>query len=317
MKVIEHLNAADSALFSFEILPPLKGRNISSLYAGIDPLMEFQPSFINVTYHREDFIYKERQDGLLQRVSVKKRPGTIGICASIKEKYKIDTVPHLICGGFSREETEDALIELNFLGIDNVLGLRGDPIASQQHFKPDPDGHGHAVGLIRQINKLNKGIYLHEEEKEAAPTDFCIGAACYPEKHPEALNLKTDIKYLKDKVDAGAEYLVTQMFYDNHVYFKFVDMCRENGIHVPIIPGLKPITRLTHLSFIPKIFKVDLPDDLAAALIKCKSNEEVKEVGVEWAIQQSKELKEGGAPCLHYYTMGRSNSVKRIVSQVF
>lgn len=317
MKVIEHLNAATGTLFSFEILPPLKGNTISSLFAGIDPLLEFNPSFINVTYHREDFIYKEREDGLLQKVRIKKRPGTIGICATIKERYKIDTVPHLICGGFTREETEDALIELNFLGIDNVLALRGDPIASQQHWKPEKDGHSNAIDLVKQIDKLNHGVYLHEEEREAAPTEFCIGAACYPEKHPEALNLNTDIKYLKEKVAAGAEYLVTQMFFDNDAYFSFVDRCRAEGITVPIIPGLKPLTTLRHLTFIPKIFKVDLPDDLASALIKCKTNQDVKEVGVEWAIAQSKELKEKGAPCIHFYTMGRSDAVKRIASQVF
>lgn len=317
MKVIDHLNAAKGTLFSFEILPPLKGRNIESLYEGIDPLMEFNPSFINVTYHREDFIYKEQKNGLLQKIRVKKRPGTIGICASIKEKYKTDTVPHLICGGFSKEETEDALIELNFLGIDNVLALRGDPISSEQHFLPEKDGHRNAVGLVQQIKKLNSGIYLHEEEKEASATNFCIGAACYPEKHPEALNLKTDIDFLKQKVDAGAEYLVTQMFFDNSAYFSFVEKCRSNGIMVPIIPGLKPLTTLRHLNFVPKIFKVDLPEELSKELIKCKTNDAVKEVGVEWGVTQSKALVEGGAPCLHYYTMGRSDSVKKIVSQVF
>src|SRR5690606_24832594 len=212
MKVIDHLRRSQQTLFSFEILPPLKGKDIRSIYAGIDPLMEFKPSFINVTYHREEVIYKERGEGLLQKVRLRKRPGTVGICAMIKTKYEVDTVPHLICGGFSREETEDALIELNFLGIDNVLALRGDAIKNEPHFLPERDGHPHAVDLIQQISGLNHGKYLHDEEMEAAPTDLCLGAACYPEKHPEALNLSVDIAYLKEKVDAGAEYLVTQMF---------------------------------------------------------------------------------------------------------
>jgi methylenetetrahydrofolate reductase (NADPH) len=317
MKVIDHLRKADRTLFSFEILPPLKGRDIRSIYEGIDPLMEFKPSFINVTYHREEVIYKERGHGLLQKVRLRKRPGTIGICATIKTKYDIDTVPHLICGGFSREETEDALIELNFLGIDNVLALRGDAVKNEAHFIPERDGHAHAVDLIRQISDLNRGKYLYEEEQEAAPTDLCIGAACYPEKHPEALNLNVDIAYLKEKVDAGAEYLVTQMFFDNAKYFAFVDLCREQGIDVPIIPGLKPITTLRHIGFLPKTFRVDLPDAFAAELVKCKTDAAVRQVGVEWCVEQARELMARGVPSLHFYTMGRSEAVKAVASRVF
>lgn len=317
MKVIDHLRAADRTLLSFEILPPLKGNDIRSIYAGIDPLMEFKPSFINVTYHREEVIYKERGMGLLQKVRLRKRPGTVGICAMIKAKYNIDTVPHLICGGFSKEDTEDALIELNFLGIDNVLALRGDAIKSEPHFIPERDGHQHAEELIKQIAGLNKGKYLHDEEQEAAPTDLCIGAACYPEKHPEALNLGTDIAYLKRKVDAGAEYLVTQMFFDNERFFAFVDRCRAEGITVPIIPGLKPLTNLRHVAFIPKTFHIDLPDEFAQALVKCRTDAEVKAVGIAWAVKQARELKEHRMPCLHFYTMGRSEAVRSIVEQVF
>jgi methylenetetrahydrofolate reductase (NADPH) len=317
MKVIEHLRLADRTLFSFEILPPLKGKDIRSIYEGIDPLLEFKPSFINVTYHREEVIYKDRGHGLLQKVRLRKRPGTVGICATIKAKYNIDTVPHLICGGFSQEDTEDALIELNFLGIDNVLALRGDAIKNEPHFIPERDGHAHAVDLVRQIAKLNRGKYLHEEEQEAAATDLCIGAACYPEKHPEALNLNVDIAYLKTKVDAGAEYLVTQMFFDNAKYFRFVDLCRVAGITVPIIPGLKPITTLRHIAFLPKTFRVDLPDALASELVKCRSDLEVKRIGVEWTTAQAKELMAKGAPCLHFYTMGRSEAVRTIAEQVF
>jgi len=270
-----------------------------------------------VTYHREEVVYKERGHGLLQKVRLRKRPGTIGICATIKVKYDIDTVPHLICGGFSREETEDALIEMNFLGIDNVLALRGDAVKNEGHFIPERDGHVHAVDMIRQIASLNQGKYLHDEELEAAPTDLCIGAACYPEKHPEALNLNVDIAYSKAKVDAGAEYLVTQMFFDNAKYFQFVDLCRAAGITVPIIPGLKPITNLRHIAFLPKTFRVDLPDDLAQALVACRTDEAVERVGTEWTAIQSKELMAKGAPCLHFYTMGRSKSVGEVAAQLF
>lgn len=317
MKVIDHLKKAKGTLLSFEILPPLKGKDIRSIYEGIDPLLEFKPSFINVTYHREEVIYKERGHGLLQKIRLRKRPGTVGICAMIKAKYDIDTVPHLICGGFSREDTEDALIELNFLGIDNVLALRGDAIKSEPQFIPERDGHAHAEDLIHQIAGLNKGKYLYEEEMEAAPTDLCVGAACYPEKHQEALNLSTDIAYLKRKVDAGAEYLVTQMFFDNTKYSRFVDLCRSEGINVPIIPGLKPLTTLKHIAFIPKTFSIDLPDAFARDLMACKTDADVKRVGIAWSTQQAKELKAAGVPCLHFYTMGKSEAVRSIVSQVF
>lgn len=317
MKVIDHLRNADKTLFSFEILPPLKGKDIRSIYEGIDPLIGFKPSFINVTYHREEVIYLERGLGLLQKVRLRKRPGTVGICATIKAKYNIDTVPHLICGGFSQEDTEDALIELNFLGIDNVLALRGDAIKNEAQFIPERNGHHHAVDLIAQIALLNRGKYLHDEEQEAAATDLCVGAACYPEKHPEALNLNVDIAYLKQKVDAGAEYLVTQMFFDNARYFHFVDLCREAGITVPIIPGLKPITTLKHIAFLPKTFRVDLPDAFASELMKCRTDLEVKKLGIAWSIAQAQELIERNAPCLHFYTMGRSDAVKTIVQEVF
>ncbi|MCO6482570.1 MAG: methylenetetrahydrofolate reductase [NAD(P)H] [Flavobacteriales bacterium] len=317
MKVIDHLRSRRHTLFSFEILPPLKGKDIRSIYAGIDPLMEFKPSFINVTYHREEVIYKERGQGLLQKIRLRKRPGTVGICAMIKAKYDVDTVPHLICGGFSREDTEDALIELNFLGIDNVLALRGDAVKNEGHFIPERDGHAHAEDLVRQITGLNRGKYLYEEEQEAAPTDLCIGAACYPEKHPEALNLATDIAYLKRKVEAGAEYLVTQMFFDNRKYFDFVERCKQEGIGVPIIPGLKPLTTLRQISFLPKTFHIDLPEEYAKGLVGCRTDEEVMALGVEWTVQQAKELQAHNVPSLHFYTMGRSEALKAIASRLF
>jgi len=317
MKVTEHIKNAKRTLFSFEILPPLKGKSIQSIFESIDPLLEFEPSFINVTYHREEFIYKKREKGYLEKINIRKRPGTVGICAAIMNKYKIDAVPHLICGGFTKEETENALIDLQFLGIDNVLALRGDPIKTETSFVPEENGHAHAIDLVKQIVRMNQGIYLDEEITDAYPTQFCIGVAGYPEKHFEALNMKTDLKYLKEKVDAGADYIVTQMFFDNEKYFQFVDLCRENGINVPIIPGIKPITTLKQIQFLPKTFHIDFPDELADELIKCKTDNEVKELGIEWAVKQSKELIKSGVPCIHYYTMGKSEAVKRVAEQVF
>ncbi len=316
MKVTDHLSQAKETLFSFEILPPLKGKSIQSIFDGIDPLMEFNPKFVNVTYHREEYIYKERDQGLLEKIAIRKRPGTVGICAAIMNKYNVDAVPHLICGGFSKEETENALIDLQFLGIDNVLALRGDSIKTEANFRPHTNGHEHAVDLIHQIGEMNRGDYLMDDIK-LEPTDFCIGAAGYPEKHFEAMNLTTDLKYLKDKVDAGAEYIVTQMFFDNKKYFEFVDACRAIGINVPIIPGLKPIKSMNHISFLPKFFHIDYPEELSNELLKCKNNAEVAKVGIEWGIQQSKELKAAGVPCIHYYTMSNSESVKAIASQIF
>ncbi len=316
MKVTQHLEEAKGTLFSFEILPPLKGKSIQSIYDGIDPLMEFKPKFVNVTYHREEFIYKERENGLLEKIAIRKRPGTVGICAAIMNKYDIDAVPHLICGGFSREETENALIDLQFLGIDNVLALRGDPIKTESTFRPHLHGHHFAVDLIKQIGEMNSGNYL-VDDIQLEPTDFCIGAAGYPEKHFEAMNLQTDLEYLKAKVDAGAEYIVTQMFFDNKKYFDFVEACRKVGITVPIIPGLKPIKNLNHISFLPKFFHIDYPEELSRELLKCKTNEQVAELGVEWGIKQSKELKDAGVPCIHYYTMSNSTQVKKIANELF
>jgi methylenetetrahydrofolate reductase (NADPH) len=317
MKVIETLEKTKKTLFSFELLPPLKGKSIQSIYDGIDPLLEFDPAFVNVTYHREEFIYKRREKGYLEKIAIKKRPGTVGICAAIKNKYNLEAVPHLICGGFSKEETENALIDLNFLGIDNVLALRGDPIKTETHFVPEEGGNKYAVDLVKQIVDLNKGIYLDENIENATPTNFSIGVAGYPEKHFESPNMQSDIRRLKEKIDAGAHYVVTQLFFDNEKFFRFVKDCRKADINVPIVPGLKPIESMRHISFLPKFFKVDLPADLTDALEKCQSNEEVRQVGVEWAIQQSKELRDYGVPCIHYYTMGKSKAVKQIAKEVF
>jgi len=267
-------------------------------------------------YHREEFIYKERDNGLLEKIAVRKRPGTVGICAAIMNRYNVDAVPHLICGGFNQEETENALIDLQFLGIDNVLALRGDSIKSESVFAAEPGGHKHANELINQIGQMNQGHYLMDDYT-MDPTDFCIGAAGYPEKHFEAMNLEDDLYHLKKKVEAGAHYIVTQMFFDNQKYFDFVSACRAIGITVPIIPGLQPLKSLTHISFIPKYFHIDYPVELSRELIKCKTNADVERVGIEWGIQQSKALKAAGVPCIHYYTMSNSSSVKAIAAEVF
>ena len=313
MTVIEHIKSAKQTLFSFEILPPLKGTSIQSIYDSLDPLMEFNPPFIDVTYHREEYVYKKRKDGLLERRSVRKRPGTVGICAAIMNKYNVDTVPHIICGGFNQEETENALIDLDFLGVDNVLVLRGDPIKSETYFTPNEGGYSYASELLQQVNQMNKGIYLDDELKNSASTDFCIGVAGYPEKHFEASNMRSDIHFLKKKVEAGADYIVTQMFFDTQQYFDFVYLCRESDINIPIIPGLQPVSTNKQLTLLPQRFHLNMPNPLVDEVLKCKTNEQVRQVGVEWAIQQTKELIEFGAPCIHFYTMGKSDNVQQIV----
>lgn len=317
MKITDHIkNAKGKTLFSFELLPPVKGQSIQWIYDAIDPLMEFNPPFIDVTSLREDYIYKQKDNGLLEKVSYRKRPGTIAICAAIIHKYKVDAVPHLICGGFTKEETENALIDLQFLGIDNVLVLRGDARKADASFIPTPNGHCYATDLLQHVKDHNAGKFLHEDVS-SENSDFCIGVAGYPEKHFEAPNLKTDFKYLKQKVDMGAEFIVTQMFFDNQKYFDFVKTCRENGIHVPIIPGLKPISTLNQLVSLPKIFHIDLPEDLCDAVQLCKNNAEAKEVGTAFMIKQCKELMDFGVPVLHFYTMGKPDQTKEIAKAIF
>ena len=317
MKVTEHIaNAQGKTLFSFEVLPPLKGKTIDTLYQHLDPLMEFKPSWINVTYHRAETMFKKRGDGSFDKVEVRKRPGTVGICAAIRNHYNVDTVPHLICGGFSKQETENALIDLNFLGIDNVLVLRGDAEKNEPNFVPQKDGHSYALDLLQQVVNLNHGIYLEDDIQSGGKTKFCIGVAGYPEKHFEAPNLEIDMKYLKAKVDAGADYIMTQMFFDNNKFFNFVKTCRQKGIEVPIIPGLKPITTKKQLSVLPRIFHVDLPTELSLEVMKCKSDEEVEQVGTEWLLHQCRQLKEFGVPVLHYYTLGKPKVIKNVVKEL-
>lgn len=316
MKVTEHIAQAKDTLISFEILPPLKGKSIDSIYDHLDPLMEFKPAFINVTYHRSEHMFKKRADGTFEKVEIRKRPGTVAICAALMNHYNVDAVPHLICGGFSREETENALIDLNFLGVDNVLVLRGDAPKNETFFEPEPHGHRYADELLQQVTHMNNGIYLEEDLQGGVKTNFCIGVAGYPEKHFEAPNMQTDMTYLKKKVENGADYIVTQMFFDNQKFFDFVSKCREAGITVPIIPGLKPITSRKQLTVLPRTFHVDIPAEFANEILKCKTDKEVEEVGTAWLIQQSKELKAFGVPVLHYYTLGKPHVIRKAVEAV-
>jgi methylenetetrahydrofolate reductase (NADPH) len=317
MKVTDHIiKAKGETLFSFEIIPPVKGRNINELYNNIDPLMEFKPPFIDVTTSHEEYVYIDR-NGLLDKKLTRMRPGTVGICASIKHKYDVDTIPHVLCGGFTKEETEYLLVDCHYLGIDNIMALRGDAMKEEKYFEPSKGGHIYASDLVKQIHHLNTGQYLHEVIETDNCADFCIGVAGYPEKHMEAPSLKTDLKWLKKKVDEGAHYVVTQMFFDNNKYFEFVEAARAMDINVPIIPGIKPIAVKRHLHLLPQVFRIDLPQDLIDSVDSCKSNKEVRQVGIEWAIEQSKELKEAGVPVLHYYSMGKSDNIKAIAEAVF
>lgn len=317
MKVTEHFQKAkDKTLISFEVLPPLKGGDMNAIFKTLDGLMEFNPPFIDVTYHREEYIYKRRPSGYYEKTAIRKRPGTVGICAAIMHRYKVDAVPHLLCGGFTKEETENALIDLNFLGINNVLALRGDARQFEDKFVPEEGGHKYALELVQQIAGMNHGRYLDLNISEGSKTDFCIGVAGYPEKHFEAPNFDMDMEYLKMKTDNGGDYIVTQMFFDNKKYFAFVDYCRSIGIEAPIVAGLKPITKRYQLTSIPRKFFVNMPSDLVKAVSAAKDEEAVRQVGIEWSIQQSKELKAAGIPCLHYYTMGDTETIKAIASAV-
>lgn len=318
MKVADYFDKAEGkTLISFEVLPPLKGGGMKAIFDTLDPLMEFKPPFVDVTYHREEFIYNKRASGYYEKTAIRKRPGTVGICASIMHRYGVDAVPHLICGGFTKEDTENVLIDLNFLNIKNVLCLRGDARKFESKFIPQEGGHHYALDLVKQVQSMNGGYYLDTNIKDGEKTDFCIGIAGYPEKHFESPNMDLDLGFTKEKIKAGANYIVTQMFFDNKKYFEYVDLCRKNGITVPIVPGLKPVTKLYQLNSIPRMFYINMPHELVNAITKAKTKEAIKEVGIEWCIQQSKELKAAGVPCLHYYTMGDTETIKRIVEAVY
>lgn len=317
MKVTEILSRSKRPFASFELVPPLKGSDISKLHSSIEPLMEFAPPFINITAHRDEIGYLRNPDGSFRRVTVTKRPGTVAIAAAIMKEFKVEIVPHVICGGSTIEQVENILVDLNFLGIENVMALRGDAIPGEKYFSATPGGHTHTDQLIRQIKRMNNGEYLDSTIKDPLPTSFCIGAAGYPEKHCEAPNIEEDIAHLKTKVEAGVGYIVTQMFFNNESFFRFEKLCREAGITVPIIPGIKPISTRKHIDLLPKAFSIDIPAELTAEVSKCSGNEEVYKVGVEWGIAQCKELLAHGCPAIHFYTMGRAENVQEIVKQVF
>ncbi len=317
MTVAESFRETKKTLFSFELLPPLKGRSMEDIYKAIDPLMEFNPAHINVTFHHKETVYQTKADGSIVKNTVRKRPGTVAMSAAIKARYKITVVPHLICAGFTREDIEDVLIDFNFLEMNDLFLLRGDPPRGQRIFVPEKEGHEHTLGLVQQIMDMNKGKYLDASLVNATPTNFSVGVAGYPEKHIEAPNMETDLQYLKQKVDAGAEYIVTQLFFDNSKFFSFVERCRAAGINCPIIPGIKPITMLNDMKLLPQVFNIDIPEDLVKATSKCTTNQEIKEVGIEWTIAQSKELMDYGVPALHYYTIGISDNICKIAKAVF
>jgi methylenetetrahydrofolate reductase (NADPH) len=318
MKLVEKLKNTNKTYFSFEILPPMKGGSMEDIYSVIDPLMEFDPMNINVTYHQQEVVYKELDNGNIEKRTIRKRPGTVAISAAIKYRYREPiVVPHLICGGFTKEDTEDALIDLNFLGMNNLLVLRGDPPANQKYFTPEKKGHDHTLGLIHQIMNLNNGVYCDEELENKTKTNFSLGVAGYPEKHLEAPNMKSDLKYLKMKIEAGAEYVVTQMFFDNQKYFDFVELCRKEGITIPIVPGIKPVRSKRDLDLLPQVFNIDIPEELATEIANAKDNTAVKQIGIEWTSQQSKGLIDYGVPAVHYYTIGKSDNIQQIAKNVF
>lgn len=317
MSVIDKLKNAKGPLFTFELLPPLKGHSIEKVYATVDRLMEFHPAYINFTTHRNEITYKERPDGLLEKRVTRLRPGTIALAAAVRYKYNIPVVPHILCGGFTKEETENVLIEMNFLGIDDVLALRGDPQRGSRTFIPEKEGHRHTSDLVKQIIDMNNGRYLEETLEDTTPTSFCVGVAGYPEKHFEAPNRQMDMEFLKEKVEAGASYIVTQMFFDNRKFFRFRDECRAIGINVPIIAGIKPISALNDIRLLPQTFHIDLPNDLVSAIMKCTTDRDAREAGIEWATMQSKELIKEGVLGIHYYTLGRADNIARIVKEAF
>ena len=318
MKVIDILNSSQHPFASFELVPPLKGSDVTRLYDSIDPLMEFEPPFINVTCHRDEVEYVLNSDGTYTKMTLAKRPSTIAIVAAIMRRFpQLEIVPHVICGGASRSTVESELLDLHFLGIQNVVALRGDAIPGQRFFIPEPDGFSHSSELVGMIHNLNEGQYLDPTVKNGLSTDFCVGVAAYPEKHYEAANLDTDIQHLKEKVEAGADYIVTQMFFDNSQYFHFVKQLREAGITVPVIPGLKPISSQRQIDLLPRSFHIDIPQVLVSELNKTKNPLDAYQVGIEWAIEQSRELLANGAPAIHYYTMAKTDNVRQIVKAVF
>lgn len=317
MSTSELIKDTDKTAFSFEILPPIKGTGIEKIYREIDRMKEFNPKYINITTHRSEYVYHDLGNGIFQRSKLRRRPGTVAVAAAIQNKYGITVVPHILCSGFTREETEYVLLDLQFLGIYDLLVLRGDRAKHENAFTPENGGHTHAIDLIGQINDFNQGIFVDGSPIKKTGTPFSFGVACYPEKHEEAPNMESDIYWLKKKVEAGAKYAVTQLFYDNRKYFEFVDKVRREGINIPIIPGIKPLNKMSQLTIVPKTFKVDLPVELAEAVNSCKNDEEVAKVGVEWSINQCRELIKAGVPSIHFYSYSAVDSVCKVAEQIY
>ena len=318
MKVIDILNGSQRPFASFELVPPLKGRDASSLYQSLDPLMEFQPPFVNITCHRDEVEFVPNGDGNYTRMTLAKRPSTVAIVAAIMRRYpELEIVPHVICGGSSCSRVESELLDLHFLGINNIVALRGDALPGQKVFIPESDGFSHSSELVGMINNLNNGQYLDPTVKQGHSTNFCIGVAAYPEKHYEAANMETDIQHLKQKVEAGADYIITQMFFDNEKFYRFVDLCRKAGITVPIVPGLKPISTKKQIDMLPRSFHIDIPQELVSLMDKAKTAEDAYQLGIDWAIRQSRDLLQHGFRAIHYYTMAKPDNVCQIVRAVF
>ena len=317
MRVIDLINSNQQTAFSFEILPPIKGTGIEKVYQDIDTLREFDPKYINITTHRSEYVYKDLGNDIFQRNRLRRRPGTVAVAAAIQNKYNITVVPHILCSGFTREETEYVLLDLQFLGITDLLVLRGDKAKHESVFTPEANGYSHAIELEEQINNFNKGIFVDGSEMKITHTPFSYGVACYPEKHEEAPNLTSDIYWLKRKMETGAEYAVTQLFYDNRKYFDFVKRARQEGITIPIIPGIKPLKKMSQLSRIPKTFKVDIPEELTREILKCKDDKEVQQVGIEWCVQQCKELIVNGIPSIHFYSVSAADSIREVARQIY
>lgn len=316
MKVTEHLAQATKPIISLEILPPAKGKGIDSIFKVLDTFVDFNPSFINVTYHRAEQVFKKRSDGNFERVEIRKRPGTVGICAAIMNRYNVDAVPHIICGGFSKEETENALIDLHYLGVNNVLALRGDAAANEKFFSPHPHGHSYSEDLVKQVMDMNRGKYQEEDIIDGLKSDFCVGVAGYPEKHIEAPNLDTDIYYLKRKIELGASYVTTQMFFENAHYYNYIKKCKEHGVEVPIIPGLKPITTKKQLSILPSIFNVEIPFELTKEMQAAKTDAACDQIGEEWLLAQCRDLLKNNVPILHFYTLGKPHIIENVLRKL-
>ena len=317
MRVVDLIKYIDNTAFSFEVLPPIKGTGIEKLYETVESLLDFGPKYINITTHRSEYVYKELGNGLFERSRLRRRPGTVAVAAALHNKYHITTVPHILCSGFSREDIEYELLDLQFLNITDLLVLRGDKAKHESVFTPEPNGPSHAIELEEQINNFNKGVFIDGSPIKITNTPFSYGVACYPEKHEESPNMEQDIYWLKKKVAAGAEYAVTQLFYDNNKYFDFVERVRKEGIDIPIIPGIKPFRKLSQLTVIPKTFKVDIPQELALEALKCKTDEEANALGVEWCINQCKELIKFGVPSIHFYTVGAVDSIKQVAKAIY